>query len=237
MTYSILAVDRAHRAIGIATATFSLAVGNSVPAIDPAAGAVASQAWPNRDLRHLALEALRDGAQPASALASALRTDGGAAYRQLAVMGLDGAWEVHTGESCTPWAGHRAVDGMVIAGNYLAGSHVLDAAADAWGATPDLHADVPPDEVVDTAGRRAQRAVPQASVALAKRLVAALLAAEDAGGDARGRQSASLIVSSRGERVQWPPATDIDLRVDDDDRGPYALAALLDHRLGTRAAD
>ncbi|MDQ1122566.1 DUF1028 domain-containing protein [Microbacterium trichothecenolyticum] len=180
MTFTVLARDGER--IGAATASRSLAVGASVIAVDPAVGAVASQAWTNRGLRALLLGELRAGASAEAAVQRVPEWDAGEALRQVGALPWDGIGAARSGVDISAWAGARITPDAVFVGNLLAGAGVLDAMATAWA---------------DAAGTD-----------LADRLLAVLRAGDDAGGDARGRQSAALLVASRAETV-------LDLRVDD----------------------
>jgi len=205
MTFTLLAVDREAGLIGAATASRSLAVGNAVIAVDPAVGAVASQAWTNRALRHHLLAAMAGGADAAAAIARVPEHDPQPELRQAAALDLAGRAAAHTGAGTSAWTGHRVGEDVVALGNLLAGPAVLDAIAETWsrGAAGD-------------------------ALAFAARLVAALEAGEAAGGDARGRQSAAVqaAVIDRGAR-QTPPALAVDLRSDDHERPLAELRRLL----------
>lgn len=239
MTYTVLMADAESGVIGIASVTAGLAVGNSVPAIDPSVGAVASQAWTNRGLRHAVLAAMRAGKPPAAALADALESDPGPDYRQVAVLDVEGGCAVHTGRLCTPWAGEREGEGFAVVGNYLAGAAVLDRAAAAMGEPAPTDAAEKIGEgssdagAPDASGRIVSRDA-AAVVAASTRLIRALRAAESAGGDVRGAESACLLVARRSDDAQFPPTLDIDLRVDFSDDPVGELERLLALRLARR---
>lgn len=211
VTYSLLAVDSAAGLIGVATASRSLAVGNAVPAIDPAVGAVASQAWTNRRLRAQALDALAAGLSPAEVVAQVPTWDDGAPLRQLAVLDIRGRGAHVTGARCTGWAGGRDFPGTVAIGNLLADGGVLDAMCESFTESSAR----PPAR-----GRHALET-------FAARLLAALVAGERAGGDARGRESAAVQVARVAEHRQWPPELAVDLRSDHDPEPLERLAELL----------
>lgn len=197
MTFSILALDVTRTAIGVATASRSLAVGAGVPALDLDVGAAVSQAWTNRALRGLLLESVGAGASAEEAIARIPEWDSASERRQAAVLPLDGRAAAHTGRSTTSWAGHECRDGLVVVGNLLTGPDVLDAMLEAFDA-------------------------PRGATELAGALVRALAAGERAGGDARGRQSAALLAGERGGSI-----AEFDLRVDDDPDPLSRLAALV----------
>lgn len=202
MTYSVLA--RSGHCLAVATASYSLAVGNAVPALAPGVGAVISQAWTNRSLRHHALAGLRRGEGAETAIAALAATDDGWDKRQVALLPLDGSGAVHTGDACTDWAGSIVGEDFVVAGNFLTGPAVLSAMAGQLASIP-----------------------PAGTLALAQTVVAALQAGEAAGGDSRGKQSASLLVCANGAGDIAPPDLLIDLRVDDSRDPLTELARLL----------
>ncbi|MBN9212640.1 MAG: hypothetical protein BGO45_04405 [Microbacterium sp. 71-36] len=181
MTFTVLARDPRDGLIGAATASRSLAVGAGVLAVAPGVGVVASQAWTNRALRGRLLTAMGEGRSAADAVASTPDWDDGHNLRQVAALGWSGAGAARSGADITAWAGERTTSNAVFVGNLLAGPDVLAAMVAAWGAGDGD---------------------------LADRLLAVLSAGEDAGGDARGRQSAALVIASRDDVV-------LDLRVDD----------------------
>lgn len=210
MSFTLLAIDRDAHLLGAATASRSLAVGNSVPAIDPAVGVVASQAWTNRLLRHLVLDAMAGGQDAPAAVERVPQWDDRSALRQVAAIDVGGAIGATTGADATPWAGQRIGTDHVAIGNLLAGPEVLDAMSATFEA--------------DT------------SVPFARRLVAALAAGEAAGGDRRGRQSAALLVARIQPVRAFPPELAVDLRVDDAPAPLVELARLLDLREAELAA-
>lgn len=185
VTFTVLARDTRRGLIGVATASRSLAVGASVIGIDPHTGAVASQAWTNPALRGRALEAMRDGASAREALERVPSWDAEPELRQIAALGWTDEGAARSGGSISAWAGDRSVDDAVFAGNLLEGPGVIDAMTLAWeGST---WSDGP---------------------SFASTLVRTLAAGDAAGGDARGRQSAAVVVASRSAIL-------LDLRVDD----------------------
>lgn len=195
MTFTVLARDTRHGLIGAATASRSLAVGASVIAVDPAVGVAASQAWTNRALRGRLLAAMREGRTAVEAVASVPSWDEGHALRQVAALAWTSPGAARSGEAITAWAGHSTTTDAVFAGNLLTSPEVLEAMSAAW---------------VRSSGD------------LAGRLIEVLRAGDLAGGDARGRQSAAVLVAS-------PADTLLDLRVDDHDEPLAELGRL--HRL------
>ncbi|NHA68317.1 DUF1028 domain-containing protein [Phycicoccus flavus] len=205
MTFSIAARDG--DAWGVAVASKFLAVGSVVPRVVPGTAAVASQAMARVAYLDELERALSDGHPVAAALADAVAADPGGDHRQVGVVGRDGAAS-YTGPSCLHWAGGRSgsddTGSWAIQGNILTGPEVVEAMEDAWRAA---------------AGQR-----------LDDRLLAVLLAGDEAGGDARGRQSAALLVRCPGAGYDGGGVL-ADLRVDDHPDAPREIARL--HRLST----
>jgi uncharacterized Ntn-hydrolase superfamily protein len=183
MTWSLIAKDNVTGQIGIAVATKFFAVGARVPHIAPAIGAIATQALVNPYYGIDGVKLLREGRAPHEIIETLIATDAGYGSRQLHIMDARGRIAVHTGKDCVDWCGHIAGDGFSLAGNMLAGGRVLDDTAKTYLAN--------------------------ASMPFARRLIAAMRAGEEAGGDKRGKQSAALLIYGEEE---W---SDLDLRVDD----------------------
>lgn len=217
MTFTVLARDPRSGLIGAATASRSLAVGNAVLGIRPGVGAVASQAWTNRALRGLLIDELAAGTSAAAAVARVPDWDDSAELRQVAVLPAAGAGAARTGREVTDWAGHVADVDAVVAGNLLTGPDVLTAMLAALEGMPEIDVD-------DPAG----------PARFARTLAAALTAGERAGGDARGRQSAAVLVAC-ADRSAAPGHGDrgdirVDLRVDDHTDPLAELIRLVDLR-------
>jgi len=198
MTFSIVARDGGQW--GVAVASKFLAVGAYVPAARAGAGALATQAWANLGYKADGLALLAEGRSASEVVAALTGPDEDRAKRQLGVVGTSTA-ATYTGEGCTPWAGGVAGDDYAIQGNILTGAGVVEAAEHAL-----LHTEGP----------------------LARRLYAALKAADDAGGDKRGRQSAALFVVEEGAGYGGGSDVLVDLRVDDSPAPVPELARLLD---------
>jgi uncharacterized Ntn-hydrolase superfamily protein len=209
MTFSLVA--RSGSLMAAATASYSLAVGNAVPALAPGLGAVLSQAYTNRTLRHHALDGLRAGRSAPDVLASLASRDDGWQQRQVAVLPAAGPGAAHTGASCTQWAGSLVSEDCVAAGNLLAGAKVLQAMEAAWCRDSGSAARTQADDVREFAWR----------------VFSALRAGETAGGDARGKQSAALLICSNAEKDLSPPQLLVDLRVDDSSEPLDELQRLL----------
>ncbi len=190
MTFSILARSADGESWGAAVASRFLAVGAAVPAARAGIGAIASQAYANVAYKPDALALLRAGHSATEALQLLLDGDEGRDRRQVGIVDANGRAASHTGNDCSDWAGSRVGDGYAIQGNLLVGEHVVVAMERAW-----LDGDP--------------------SAPLGRRLLDALAAGDEAGGDRRGRQSAALLVVR--EQAGYGGLDDIamDLRVDD----------------------
>ncbi len=203
MTFSIVARSADGRAFGVAVASKFLAVGAAVPAAEADIGALATQSYANLAYRPQGLALLRTGVAPADVVAGLTAADPGREQRQLGVVGPAGDGATYTGEGCHDWAGGLTGDGYAIQGNILAGKQVVVAMAEAWAASDP-------------------------AAPLGRRLHAALLAGDRAGGDRRGRQSAALLVVSPGQGYGGTSDVVADLRVDDHADPVPELARLLD---------
>jgi len=184
-TYSIVARDRATGELGVAVQSHWFSVGSVVAWARPGVGAVATQSVAEVAHGPNTLEHLRQGMDARAAMEAVLATDEQARYRQLGVVDAAGLAVSHTGTSCIPFAGDAGGESFACQANMMANDTVPGAMADAY---------------------RSARGE------LAERLLAALEAAEAAGGDVRGRQSAALlVVPAAGE--SW--RTRFDIRVED----------------------
>lgn len=188
MTYSIVARDEASGELGVAVQSRAFGVGMCAWA-RAGVGAVATQSFTERGYGPRGLNLLAAGESPADALEQLVEADDQRDLRQVAFLSADGRTAAHTGAACIPDCGHTARNGVSAQGNMLASPAVWHAAADTFEETDGV---------------------------LAERLLAALDAAEDAGGDFRGRESATLlVVSGDPEEKPWQPV--VDLRVDNHD--------------------
>ena len=190
MTFSLVAADPATGEVGVAVQSKYFAVGTVVPWAKAGVGAVATQAAGVAVYGVRTLELLEQGLGPAEALERVLRDDAGRETRQLGAVTAAGEAASFTGERCLDWAGGVVGDGFAAQGNILAGPAVADELA---------------------------RAFRETEGSLAERLVAGLEAAQAAGGDSRGQQSAAVLVERSGAAEQSREGIDrvVDLRVDD----------------------
>ncbi len=188
-TFSIVAADSEEGEVGVAVASRFFAVGNVVPFARAHVGAAATQSFANVSFGPRALDLMAQGLTPDETLKVLVRDDEGRDQRQLGVVSASGASATYTGPKCLAWAGGRRGQGYAVQGNILAGEAVVEAMERAF---------------LETKGKP-----------LAERLYAAIQAGDAAGGDARGRQSAAILVAR--EKAGYGGYTDraVDIRVDD----------------------
>ena len=204
MTFSIVARSADGSALGVAVASKFLGVGAAVPAALADVGAVATQSYANLAYRPQALALMGTGLTATDTVAAIIAGDSGPVdHRQVGVVGVSGDGATFTGTACHDWAGGAAGDGFAIQGNMLAGPQVVDGMRAAWLANAEQ-------------GR------------LAYRLLAALRAGDEAGGDRRGRQSAALLVVAKGMGYGGTSDVVVDLRVDDHPAPVTELGRLLE---------
>ena len=182
MTWSIIARD-ADGAFGVAVASRAFAVGALCPYARSGVGALSTQALVNLHYATPGLELLAQGARPEDVIRQLTAPDEGRDHRQLHLVDAHGRTAVYTGAKCVEWCGHVAGVGYSVAGNMLAGPGVVEATARAYETS--------------------------AGKPFAERLLAALAAGEEVGGDKRGKQAAALLVYTT-ERYPF-----LDIRVDD----------------------
>lgn len=199
-TYSIVARDPATGELGVAVQSNYFSVGTDVSWAEPGVGAVATQAIVEVSYGPKGLELLAKGVPSGRALAQLVEQDPGAPLRQVGMVDAEGRVAAHTGAACVPACAHSIGAGYSVQGNMLDSDDVLRAMGPAFE---------------------------KAEGDLAERMMLALEAAEAAGGDVRGRQSAALLVVS-GERPEnsWEGRL-IDLHVEDDPRPLEELRRLL----------
>ena len=187
-TYSIVAIDRETGELGAAVQSHWFSVGSSVIWAESGVGAVCTQSFIEASYGPLGLELMRAGKTADEALAGLLKADRYEAVRQVAMIDAQGQVAAHTGKSCIPEAGHVLGEGFSCQANLMLKNTVWKAMKRAFENTPG--------ELVD-------------------RLMAALEAAENEGGDIRGKQSAAIIVvRGEGSGTWWKDRV-YDLRVED----------------------
>lgn len=187
-TFSIAARDPATGQLGVAVQSHWFSVGGTVAWVEAGVGAVATQAFAEVSYGPLGLERLRLGENPVSALSALLAADAHAEVRQVGMVDAQGRTAAHTGSKCMADAGHIQGEGFTVQANMMINPRVWPAMAAAYT---------------------------QSQGDLTERLLAALEAAQSAGGDIRGRQSAAiLVVSGTPGGKLWEDRL-FDLRVED----------------------
>lgn len=188
-TYSIVACDLATSQWGVAVQSKFLSVGSVVPWAEPHVGAIATQAYANPRYGPDGLGLLREGLSADEVVARLTEADDGRDERQLGVVDSRGKAAAYTGSGCMDWAGHRVGECYSAQGNILVGAETVDALAVTFESTQgDM---------------------------LERRLIDCLAAAQVAGGDRRGQQSASLLVVEQDGGYAQLSDVIVDLRVDD----------------------
>ena len=208
-TYSIAACDLEAGQWGVAVQSKFLAVGSVVPWAEPGVGAIATQAYANPRYGPDGLALLRDGRSAKEVVEHLVAEDSGRDERQVGVVDGNGDSASWTGVGCNDWAGHRTGHGYAAQGNILVGEETVAALA----ATFETNTQLP----------------------LVQRLIECLAAAQAAGGDRRGQQSASLLVVQRDGGYAGLSDLVVDLRVDDPERPIEELRRL--HGLHQRLFD
>jgi uncharacterized Ntn-hydrolase superfamily protein len=199
-TYSIVARDPATGQLGAAVQSHWFSVGAVVPWVEAGVGAVATQSFVDPSYGPLGLDLMRSGRAAPDALAGLLAADGGRDVRQVAMIDAQGRVAAHTGKRCIAEAGHRTGKDYSVQANLMASDRVWPAMA---------------------------KAFEEAKGDLAERMLAALDAAQAAGGDIRGQQSAALlVVSGKSTGRPWEDRV-FDLRVEDGPRPLEELRRLL----------
>jgi uncharacterized Ntn-hydrolase superfamily protein len=200
MTFSIVARDPVTGDLGVAVQSKFLSVGAVVPWARAGVGAVATQAFANVGYGPDGLALLAGGATAEEALARLVAHDELAAQRQAGIVDARGRSATHTGGQCFAWAGGRTGPDFAAQGNILAGAGVVDGLADTFIAGGHPFPEL---------------------------LVACLAAADAAGGDRRGRESAALLIVREGNGYGGGNDRWIDLRVDHHDDPIGELGRLL----------
>jgi uncharacterized Ntn-hydrolase superfamily protein len=187
-TFSIVARDAATGEMGVAVQSHWFSVGSNVAWAEAGVGAVATQSFIDPSYGRNGLELMRGGTSAREALKSLLARDDGRDVRQVAMVDARGRVAAHTGAKCIEAAGHHTGADYSVQANLMSNERVWPAMA---------------------------RAFESARGDLAERMLAALDAAQAAGGDIRGRQSAAIVIV-KAESTGKPWADRIfDLRVDD----------------------
>ncbi len=190
-TYSIAACDLEAGQWGVATQSKFLGVGSVVPWAEPGVGAIATQAYANPRYGPDGLALLREGLSAQEVVERLTAADEGRDHRQLGVVDRQGRGASFTGDECMDWAGGRTGECYAAQGNILVSAETVDAIAETFES---------------------------ARGTLAERLLDCLDAAQAAGGDRRGQQSAALLVVERDGGYAGLSNEIVDLRVDEHER-------------------
>ena len=188
-TYSIVACDLDAGQWGVAVQSKFLAVGSVVPWAEPHVGAIATQSYANPRYGPEGLALLREGRFAEEAVEALTAADEGRAERQVGIVDGQGRAATFTGVECHDWAGGRTGNGYAAQGNILVSEETVNALAVTFEQNGHL--------------------------SLAERLIECLAAAQAAGGDRRGQQSASLLVVEKDAGYANLSDLVVDLRVDD----------------------
>ena len=187
-TFSIVAYDPITQELGVAVQSKFVAVGSVVPYARAGIGAVASQAWGNPRYGPIGLELLAHGKSASEVVGLMTASDPNREHRQLAIIGNEGNASIFTGRECMDWAGGKTGENYAVQGNLLTGKEVIHSMSLGFE---------------------------EANGTLAERMLSALHAGQQAGGDKRGKQSAALLVVREGWGYGGLTDRFRDLRVDD----------------------
>lgn len=188
-TFSIVARDQNTGEMAVAVQSHWFSVGTGVSWGEAGVGVVATQSFTNKSFGLRGLALLKEGKSPQEALDILLSDDSGKDFRQVAILDTKGRVATHTGKTCIDAAGHANGENFSVQANMMLNDKVVPAMEKAWKENNTLP--------------------------LAERLVAVLKAAQQAGGDIRGKQSAALlIVAPERTATPWNDKL-LDLRVDD----------------------
>jgi uncharacterized Ntn-hydrolase superfamily protein len=187
-TYSIVAIDKKEGLMGVAVQSHWFSVGSVVPWAEAGVGVVATQSIAEISYGVLGLLLMKNGKTPEQALKALMTVDSSPEVRQVAMLSADGNIATHTGKNCIPEAGHTVGENFSVQANLMKSKEVWPAMASAFS---------------------------EANGNLVERMLAALEAAEYAGGDIRGRQSAAIVVvKTKASNEPWKDKV-VDLRVED----------------------
>jgi uncharacterized Ntn-hydrolase superfamily protein len=187
-TFSIAARDAGTGELGIAVQSKFLAVGAVVPWARADVGAIATQSWSNTSFGPKGLQMIEGGLSAQETLERLLAEDNGREYRQVGIVDSRGGSATYTGKECFPWAGGASGPNYACQGNILVNQETV---------------------------AEMERTFLESKGDLATRLMFALDAAGEAGGDRRGKQSAAVLVVKNGGGYGGFNDRYVDLRVDD----------------------
>lgn len=200
-TFSIVGYDPSNGDLGIAVQSKFFAVGAVVPWAEAGVGAIATQSWANTTFGPRGLELLKIGLSAKQTLDHLIKDDKGKNTRQVGIVDANGNAANYTGEECHDWAGAISGEHFTAQGNILTG-----------------------EEVVKAMGSTFEKSKGE----LADRLLDALIAGQEKGGDKRGQQSAALFVVRKNGGYSGFNDRYVDLRVDDHQKPIQELKRLLD---------
>lgn len=200
-TFSIVGYDPDNGDLGIAVQSKFFAVGAVVPWAEAGVGAIATQSWANTTYGPRGLELLKIGLSAKQTLDHLIKDDTGKNTRQVGIVDANGNVSNYTGEECHDWAGAISGQHFTAQGNILTG-----------------------EEVVKAMGSTFEKSKGE----LADRLLDALIAGQEKGGDKRGQQSAALYVVRKNGGYSGFNDRYVDLRVDDHEKPIEELKRLLD---------
>jgi uncharacterized Ntn-hydrolase superfamily protein len=188
-TFSVVGRDAKTGDMAVAVQSHWFSVGTTVSWGEAGVGVVATQSFINKSFGLRGLALLKEGKTPQEALDALLENDPGKDVRQVAILDAKGRVATHTGKNCIDDAGHLNGEGFSVQANMMLNKNIVPAMEKAWKENSNLE--------------------------LAERMVAVLKAAQAAGGDIRGKQSAALIVvKAKATNEPWNDRA-IDIRVDD----------------------
>lgn len=199
-TYSIVARDPATGEMGVAVQSHWFSVGSLVTWAEAGVGAIATQSFVNASFGPRGLELLRQGLTAPEAVNTLIAADEGRAVRQLAIIDSQGRVAAHTGHNCIPAAGHHIGNNYAVQANLMLNEQVWPAMAAAFESSRGP---------------------------LAERLVSTLAAAQAAGGDIRGQQSAALLVVKGVNTGEIWQDRLVELRIEDHPQPVTELQRLL----------
>ena len=200
-TYSIVARDAKTGEMAVAVQSHWFSVGSAVSWGEAGVGVVATQSFTNKSFGIRGLQLLKEGKTPQETLNILLSDDEGRDFRQVAILDKQGRVATHTGKNCIDYAGHANGENFSVQANMMLNDKVVPAMEKAWKENSTLP--------------------------LAERMVAVLQAAQNAGGDIRGKQSAALlIVAAEASTEPWNDKL-LDLRVDDSENPIKEIDRLL----------
>jgi uncharacterized Ntn-hydrolase superfamily protein len=200
-TFSVVGRDPKTGDMAVAVQSHWFSVGTTVSWGEAGVGVVATQSFINKSFGLRGLALLKEGKTPQEALNALLENDPGKDVRQVAMLDTRGRVATHTGKNCIDDAGHLNGENFSVQANMMLNKNIVPAMEKAWKENSNLE--------------------------LAERMVAVLKAAQAAGGDIRGKQSAALIVvKAKATNEPWNDRA-IDIRVDDHEQPISELERIL----------